>query len=120
NPLDPHTAISSLGAIETAEELGLLYLGWARARPDWIAASLPPVAAVKRTLIHCSLGKDRTGVIAAVGLLASGADTRTVVADYTATTAELPQMLSLMAAVWRVAVPALPEQAFSPDLMLLQ
>lgn len=120
NPLEPRTGIESLGTIVTAEELGGLYLGWVRERPEWVAESLRPVAQGKRTLIHCSLGKDRTGVIAAVALLASGADHQTVVDDYTATTPELPQMLSLMAAAWRLAVPAMPEQVFSPELMILQ
>ena len=120
NPLEPRTAIEHLGTIETAEELGGLYLGWVRSRPEWVANALRPVAQGKRTLIHCSLGKDRTGVIAALALLAAGADHQAVVADYTATTPELPQMLSLMAAAWRLAVPAMPEQAFSPTLMILQ
>jgi protein-tyrosine phosphatase len=120
NPLEPRTAIEHLGTIETAEELGGLYLGWVRSRPEWVANALRPVAQGKRTLIHCSLGKDRTGVIAALALLATGADHQAVVADYTATTPELPQMLSLMAAAWRLAVPAMPEQAFSPTLMILQ
>ncbi|MCA4134290.1 tyrosine-protein phosphatase [Arthrobacter sp. M4] len=119
NPLDPLTATSSL-SLHTAEELGELYLGWARARPDWVASSLRPVAHGRRTLVHCSLGKDRTGVIAAVGLLTAGAGRAAIVADYTATTAELPEMLELMAAAWRQALPSLTAEAFSPDLMLLQ
>lgn len=120
NPLDPLTGSPGLERIDTAEDLGELYLGWVRARPDWVAASLRPAAQGKRSFIHCSLGKDRTGVVAALALLALGADRRTVVEDYTATTAELPQMLPMMADVWRQAVPGLPDEAFSPDLMLLQ
>lgn len=119
NPLDPLTATVSLD-VKTAEELGELYLGWVRARPDWVAESLRPAAGGRRTLVHCSLGKDRTGVVAAVALLATGADRDTVIADYTATTAELPQLLDLMAAAWQQAFPTLTDDAFSPDLMLLQ
>lgn len=120
NPLDPLTATDRLDSVRTAEDLGELYLGWARARPDWVADSIRPATQGKITLIHCSLGKDRTGVVSAVALLAAGAERRAVVADYTATTAELPQLLSVMAATWRRAVPVLTDDAFSPDLMILQ
>ena len=120
NPLDPRTASAGLQSIHTAEDLGELYLGWVRARPDWVAESLRPAAQGKRTLIHCSLGKDRTGVVSALALLAAGADRAVVVADYAASTAALPTMLETMAAAWRLAVPEVPEEAFSPSLMLLQ
>ncbi|UKA59097.1 tyrosine-protein phosphatase [Arthrobacter sp. FW306-2-2C-D06B] len=120
NPLDPRTASDGLQSIHTAEDLGELYLGWVRARPDWVAESLRPAAQGKRTLIHCSLGKDRTGVVSALALLATGADHAAVVADYAASTAALPTMLETMAAAWRLAVPEVPEEAFSPSLMLLQ
>jgi protein-tyrosine phosphatase len=120
NPLDPRTASEGLQSIHTAEDLGELYLGWVRARPDWVAESLRPAAQGKRTLIHCSLGKDRTGVVSALALLATGADRTAVVADYAASTAALPSMLETMSAAWRLAVPEVPEEAFSPSLMLLQ
>ncbi len=120
NPLDPRTASEGLQSIHTAEDLGELYLGWVRARPDWVADSLRPAAQGKRTLIHCSLGKDRTGVVSALALLATGADHAAVVADYAASTAALPTMLETMSAAWRLAVPEVPEEAFSPSLMLLQ
>ncbi|WP_120521060.1 tyrosine-protein phosphatase [Arthrobacter celericrescens] len=105
--------------VGTAEELGELYLGWVRTGPAWVAASLRP-AAHGTAFVHCSLGKDRTGVISALALLAAGTDPEAVVADYTATTAALPQLLTVMAQTWSVAVPALPPQAFSPEHMLLQ
>lgn len=120
NPLDPRTAAGGLQSIHTAEDLGELYLGWVRARPDWVADSLRPAAQGKRTLIHCSLGKDRTGVVSALALLATGTDHEAVVADYAESTTALPMMLETMAATWRLAVPEVPEDAFSPSLMLLQ
>lgn len=40
-------------------------------------------------LVHCTAGKDRTGVVIALTLLALGVDRRTVVADYAATHANL-------------------------------
>lgn len=117
NPFDP--APQGLPTVSTAEELGELYLGWVRTGPAWVAASLRP-AAHGPAFVHCSLGKDRTGVISALALLAVGTDPESVVADYTATTAALPQLLSVMAQTWSVAIPALPPQAFSPEHMLLQ
>lgn len=120
NPLDPNTIAGSLQAVETAEDLGELYLGWVRLRPEWVADSLRPVARGKRTLVHCSLGKDRTGVVSAIGLLATGGTEDEVVADYVATTANLPDVLEVMAETWRLSVPSTPAKYFSPDLMILQ
>jgi len=120
NPLDPNTVAGSLQAVETAEDLGELYLGWVRLRPEWVADALRPVARGKRTLVHCSLGKDRTGVVSAIGLLATGGTEDQVVEDYTATTANLPTVLEVMAETWRLSVPTTPASYFSPDLMILQ
>ncbi|HKU30159.1 MAG TPA: tyrosine-protein phosphatase [Arthrobacter sp.] len=120
NPLDPNAVAGSLQAVETPEDLGDLYLGWLRIRPEWVADALRPVAQGKRTLIHCSLGKDRTGVVSAVALLASGAPDEAVVNDYTATTQNLPNLLGVMAETWRLHVPSTPAQYFSPELMILQ
>jgi len=120
NPLDPNTVAGSLQAVDTAEDLGELYLGWVRLRPEWVADALRPVARGKRTLVHCSLGKDRTGVVSAIGLLATGGTEDQVVEDYTATTANLPTVLEVMAETWRLSVPSTPASYFSPDLMILQ
>ncbi|MGR0160857.1 tyrosine-protein phosphatase [Paenarthrobacter nitroguajacolicus] len=120
NPLDPNAIAGSLQAVETAEDLGDLYLGWIRLRPEWVGDALRPVARGKRTLVHCSLGKDRTGVVSAIGLLAAGGTEDQVVADYAATTANLPDVLEVMADTWRLSVPSTPAEYFSPDLMILQ
>jgi len=120
NPLDPNAIAGSLQSVETAEDLGDLYLGWVRLRPEWVADALRPVARGKRTLVHCSLGKDRTGVVSAIGLLAAGGTEDEVVADYAATTANLPDVLSVMAETWRLSVPSTPAEYFSPELMVLQ
>ncbi|VXC27622.1 conserved hypothetical protein [Arthrobacter sp. 9V] len=120
NPLDPNAIAGSLQSVETAEDLGDLYLGWIRLRPEWVGDALRPVARGKRTLVHCSLGKDRTGVVSAIGLLATGATEEQVVADYAATTANLPDVLEVMAETWRLSVPSTPAGYFSPDLMVLQ
>jgi protein-tyrosine phosphatase len=120
NPLDPNAVTGSLQAIETPEDLGNLYLGWVRSRPEWVAEALRPAARGKRTLIHCSLGKDRTGVISALALLTAGVSEDDVAKDYTATTINLPDMLRVMAETWRLSVPSTPAEYFSPDLMVLQ
>jgi len=120
NPLDPNVVAGSLQAVETPEDLGDLYLGWIRVRPDWVADALRPVAEGKRTLVHCSLGKDRTGVVSAIALMAAGESDEAVVKDYTATTRNLPNLLQVMAETWRLHVPSTPAQYFSPDLMILQ
>ncbi|WP_347109408.1 tyrosine-protein phosphatase [Paenarthrobacter sp. S56] len=120
NPLDPNAVAGSLQAVEKPEDLGELYLGWIRIRPEWVAHALRPVAQGKRTFIHCSLGKDRTGVVSAVALLAAGEPDEAVVNDYTATTQNLPNLLETMAETWRLVVPSTPAQYFSPELMILQ
>lgn len=120
NPLDPNAVAGSLQAVETPEDLGDLYLGWIRVRPEWVADALVPVAEGKRTLVHCSLGKDRTGVVSAIALMAAGESDEAVVKDYTATTGNLPNLLQVMAETWRLHVPSTPAQYFSPDLMILQ
>lgn len=117
NPFDP--APAGLPPVGTAEELGELYLSWVRQGPAWVAASLRP-AANGPVFVHCSLGKDRTGVVSALALLAAGTDPEAVVADYIATTPVLPQLLAVMAETWSRAVPALPPGAFNPAQLLLQ
>lgn len=42
------------------------------------------------TLVHCTVGKDRTGVVVALALSAVGADRDAVVADYALTASQLP------------------------------
>ncbi|MDI2021194.1 hypothetical protein PJL18_01713 [Paenarthrobacter nicotinovorans] len=59
-------------------------------------------------------------MVSAVGLLAAGGTENDVVADYVATTANLPDVLEVMAETWRLSVPSTPAEYFSPDLMILQ
>ncbi|HEX3965390.1 MAG TPA: tyrosine-protein phosphatase [Trebonia sp.] len=55
-------------------------------------------AAPGPTLVQCAAGKDRTGVVIAIILLATGVQPAQVVADYTATAASMPDVLARMAA----------------------
>lgn len=49
------------------------------------------VLAEQPVLVHCTVGKDRTGVTVALTLAAAGVDTEAVVADYARTESLLPQ-----------------------------
>jgi hypothetical protein len=48
--------------------------------------------------VQCAAGKDRTGVVVAIILLAVGVEPGQVIADYTATTARMPDVLARMSA----------------------
>ncbi|UJP11403.1 tyrosine-protein phosphatase [Microbacterium sp. KUDC0406] len=48
------------------------------------------IAAGEPTLVHCTVGKDRTGVTVALALSAVGADREEVIADYALTASQLP------------------------------
>ena len=47
------------------------------------------IAAGQPTLVHCTVGKDRTGVTVALALSAVGADREAVIADYALTASQL-------------------------------
>jgi protein-tyrosine phosphatase len=49
--------------------------------------------------VHCAAGKDRTGVAVAALLLVGGAEPADVVADYTASAANMTGLLDRLAAV---------------------
>lgn len=49
------------------------------------------IAAGEPTLVHCTVGKDRTGVTVALALSAVGADRDAVIADYALTASLLPR-----------------------------
>ncbi|MDF3313364.1 tyrosine-protein phosphatase [Rhodococcus sp. T2V] len=57
------------------------------------------------TAFHCAAGRDRTGVLAAILLLALGADDDAIVADYARTGDNMPAILErtrpVMGAMWK-------------------
>lgn len=57
---------------------------------DRLAEAVRIIAAGRPTLVHCTVGKDRTGVTVALALSAVGADRDAVVADYALTASLLP------------------------------
>lgn len=62
-------------------------------------------------VVHCTAGKDRTGIVVALALLAAGVDRSTVVADYARTQANLDGewLESMLALVSRHGVEVTPE-----------
>jgi protein-tyrosine phosphatase len=57
---------------------------------DAVVAAVRGVLADQPVLVHCTVGKDRTGVTVALMLAAAGVDTDDVVADYARTERLLP------------------------------
>lgn len=58
------------------------------------------VLADQPVIVHCTVGKDRTGVTIALTLAAAGVDTDAVVADYARTEGLLPQERNRQIAEW--------------------
>jgi protein-tyrosine phosphatase len=62
------------------------YMSYLRRRPDSVVASIRTIARAEgAVLVHCAAGKDRTGVVVAMALDASGVDREAIVSDYVAT-----------------------------------
>jgi protein-tyrosine phosphatase len=62
------------------------YLGYIDRRPDSVVAAVRAIArADGAVLVHCAAGKDRTGVVVAFALDASGVSREAIVDDYLAT-----------------------------------
>ena len=57
---------------------------------DRVVAAARGVLAAQPALVHCTVGKDRTGVVVALMLAAVGVEVESVVADYAATESSLP------------------------------
>jgi hypothetical protein len=58
-----------------------------------LALELISVLAARPTVVHCAVGKDRTGVVVALILLLVGVDSETVVKDYMASEANIERMV---------------------------
>lgn len=62
------------------------YLGYLEERPEEVTGALRAIATSEgAAIVHCAAGKDRTGVIIALVLLAAGVEPEAIVADYMAT-----------------------------------
>ncbi|MGZ8804113.1 MAG: tyrosine-protein phosphatase [Microbacterium sp.] len=58
---------------------------------DRVVEAVRGIAADQPVLVHCTVGKDRTGVIVALTLAAVGVETEAIVADYARTEGLLPE-----------------------------
>lgn len=75
---------------ETDTSLEDLYLHLLEESGERLVAAIRIIAQGEPTLVHCTVGKDRTGVTVALALAAVGADREAVIADYALTESQLP------------------------------
>lgn len=83
-----------LGSVASffSEDLSLddMYLGLVDGSADGIVRVVRGIIEEQPVLVHCTVGKDRTGVTVAIALAAAGVDQDAVVADYARTEEFLP------------------------------
>lgn len=75
---------------EADTSLDDLYLHLLEESGERLVAAVRIIAAGQPTLIHCTVGKDRTGVTVALALAAVDADREAIIADYALTESQLP------------------------------
>lgn len=75
---------------ESDTSLDDLYLHLLEESGQRLVDAVRIIAAGEPTLVHCTVGKDRTGVTVALALSAVGADREAVIADYALTESQLP------------------------------
>ena len=68
-----------------------MYLRLVEDSADRVVAVIRGILADQPVLVHCTVGKDRTGVTVALALAAAGVDEDAVVADYARTEGLLPE-----------------------------
>ncbi|GAA2928760.1 tyrosine-protein phosphatase [Microbacterium luteolum] len=79
---------------EADTSLDDLYLHLLEESGERLVEAIRIIAAGEPTLVHCTVGKDRTGVTVALALSAVGADREAVIADYALTESQLPAQRS--------------------------
>lgn len=75
---------------ETDTSLDDLYLHLLEQSGERLVSAIRIIAQGEPTLVHCTVGKDRTGVTVALALAAVGADRDAIIADYALTESQLP------------------------------
>jgi protein-tyrosine phosphatase len=74
-----------IAATDAATALRVMYVNALEIHPERIAAALEVVASGSErggVLVHCAIGKDRTGIVSAFLLRLAGVDSDTVAGDY--------------------------------------
>ena len=79
---------------EADTSLDELYLHLLEESGERLVEAIRIIAAGEPTLVHCTVGKDRTGVTVALALSAVGAEREAVIADYALTESQLPAQRS--------------------------
>ncbi len=80
-------------SLRTGDENADIYLDYVQERPDSVLAAVRAVAHARgAALVHCAVGKDRTGFTVALALAAVGVDDELIVADYAKTSAVIWQV----------------------------
>ncbi|MFJ4224730.1 tyrosine-protein phosphatase [Microbacterium sp. NPDC089695] len=88
---------------ESDTSLHDLYLHLLEESGERIVAAIRVIAAGEPTLVHCTVGKDRTGVTVALALAAVDADRESIIADYALTESQLPPERSRRIAAYLTA-----------------
>jgi protein-tyrosine phosphatase len=84
---------------DAAEATGMWYADIVESHPDRLITALEIIADTDAIAFHCTAGKDRTGILAAILLTILGADDDTIVADYAATRPNLNAIYARSAAL---------------------
>jgi protein-tyrosine phosphatase len=75
-----------------------LYLGFLAERPDSVLAALRIIAHTEgAAVVHCTAGKDRTGVVTALALADVGVERPAIVADYAASADRYDALMTRLA-----------------------
>ncbi|MBW8761608.1 MAG: tyrosine-protein phosphatase [Microbacterium sp.] len=76
---------------EADTSLDDLYLHLLEESGERLVEAIRIIATGETTLVHCTVGKDRTGVTVALALAAVDADREAIIADYALTESQLPR-----------------------------
>lgn len=111
--IDPERLTALLDAVPTLDELYLSILTSSPAQFATLARAVVDAAGTDRpgVLFHCTAGKDRTGLAAALLLSVAGASRETIVADYVLTEHNLtgPFAQTLLGYISATGIPLTPK-----------
>lgn len=96
-PIDGAAGPVEVTALSGPADLGRMYVAWLEFAQAEMLRVVEPVADGRVTLLHCSAGKDRTGVSSAVLQLVAGHSDEEVIASYALTAQNMPAITSAMA-----------------------